>query len=120
MFRFCRIIEDRGQQYLLRAANHTSLVCQSLPPGPASALTIDTWTSDGGDWDNLRLLLHWPDQLTMLLALECFGKEHARDARRLMAAAHAHQLTRREQLAGAQRIGESVTLAIRRKYGPVY
>lgn len=119
MFRFCRVIEDKGRQYLLRAANHTCFVGLGQLPGPASALTIETWMSDGGDWDNMRMVLNLPDQVVMLMALECFTKEHAREAFRLLAATHRQQLTSQEQLAGAQQLGESVVSAIRQRYGSV-
>lgn len=118
MFRFCRTLEVKGIQYLLRAANHTSLVGMGQPCGPTSVLTIDTYAvREDGDWENMRIAIHLHNPVLLLQGLECFTPEHAREARRLLLAARARELTVPEMLAAQQRLGESLVAAIRARYG---
>lgn len=119
IFRFCRIIEDRGRQYLLRAANDKQLLGFWQTPAPATALTIDTWLTaeDGWDWYNLRLALVMPGHVAMLQALECFTTQHARDAAHLLIARHAGQLTPDEFAERHYTLVLSVWAAIVQRYG---
>lgn len=118
MFCFCRTLEVKGIQYLLRAANHTSLVGMGQACGPTSVLPIDTWVGqDDGDWENMRLALHLPNPVGMLQGLECFTPEHAREARRILLAARARSLTMPELEEAQQRLGESLVAAIVARYG---
>lgn len=122
MFRFCRVIEDRRQQYLLRAANDVALVgfghgCH----GYTAMLTIDITitTPDGSDWYNMRMALPMVNQLVLLQALECFNKEHAREAFRLLDGAYRKTLSQEELKVGQQALGKSVEQAIDVRYGAV-
>ncbi|MDO7885334.1 hypothetical protein [Hymenobacter cheonanensis] len=119
MFRFCRIIEDRGRQYLVRAANDTALIGFGRQTGPATALTLDTWltAADGWDWKNLRLTMMMPGHVEMLQALECFTTQHARDAGHLMLARQADQLTKEEFEESHYTLVLSVWAAVIRRYG---
>lgn len=121
MFRFCRIIEDRGRQYLLRAANDKALTGFGKQSAPATALTLDTWLTapDGFDWLNLRLGIVMPGHVAMLQALECFTTQHARDGGRLLLARHAEQLTPDEFEEAHYTLMLSVWTAIIKRYGAI-
>lgn len=118
MFRFARTIEDRSIQYLLRVANHTSLVGLGQPWGPATCLTVDTYVvRPDGDWDNLRIVLACPCQVAALQALECFTADHAREARRILLARYRNVLTVPEQAAATQALGQLLAARILEVYG---
>lgn len=119
MFRFCRIIEDKGIQFLLRAANQTALVGLNQPSGPTTVLTVDATIRlpDGSDWYNLRAMLHLPGHAALLQGLECFTTEHARETYRLLQGRYLSTLTIPEVEQGLQRLGESLVRAIITRYG---
>lgn len=118
MFRFARTLEDRGTQYLLRAANHSHFVGLGLPCGPATCVSVDTYvTRPDGDWDNLRLVLSCPGPVAMLQVLECFSADHAREARRILLARYRNVLTVPEQAAAIQALGQLVAARILEVYG---
>jgi hypothetical protein len=121
-FRFCRVIEDRNRQYLVRAANNTLLVGRGEVPGPTCALVIDTWLPElyrPGGWVTARTVLYLPSDVAVLQALECFGKHHAREVYYLLVATQASQLTREEQAAAQKQLTFSVGLAILERYGAI-